>query len=62
MKGVDKAVERMNKARQIQFEKKMMTYRGMPSQMMAKEGHPEQVMSFGSHKNKFKSGFGTEGS
>lgn len=40
----------------------MATERGIPSQMLAKEGQPEPIWGFGSNKDKFKSGFGTEGS
>ena len=62
VRGVDKMVERMNKARQSQVEKKLMTERGMPSQLAASIGKPEQIMSFGCNTNKYKSGFGVDGS
>jgi hypothetical protein len=39
-----------------------MTERGMPAQMQASIGKPEPSMAFGSNTNKFKSGFGKEGS
>lgn len=55
-------VNRMNKARQLQFEKKMMTERGIPAQMIVKQHQPEPIWGFGSNKDKFKSGFGKEGS
>lgn len=62
IKGVDKVMERLAKARQIQLEKKLMTERGMPSQLVARLGQPEPSMAFGSNKDKFKSGFGIDGS
>lgn len=62
IKGNDKQLERMQKARQTQLEKKMATERGMPAQLKAKEGQPEPIWGFGSNKDKFKSGFGAEGS
>jgi hypothetical protein len=40
----------------------MMTERGIPAQMQAKIGKPEPVMAFGRNTDKFKSGFGHEGS
>jgi hypothetical protein len=40
----------------------MMTERGMPAQLKAKEGQPEPIWGFGSNSDKFKSGFGAEGS
>ncbi len=52
----------MMKARQQQIEKKIMTERGMPSQIIASLGKPEASMAFGSNSNKFKSGFGKDGS
>jgi hypothetical protein len=62
VKGMDKVMERMMKAKQMQYEKKMMLERGEPGQMQAKIGKPEPVMAFGRNTDKFKSGFGTEGS
>lgn len=39
-----------------------MTERGIPSQIIAAFGKPEPVMAFGGNKDKFKSGFGKDGS
>jgi hypothetical protein len=33
IRGVDKQMERLQRARQEQFQKKMMTERGMPAQL-----------------------------
>ena len=38
IRGVNKTMERLAKARQNQLEKKLMTERGMPSQLMASIG------------------------
>jgi hypothetical protein len=62
VKGMDKIMERMTKARQLLHEKKMMTERGIPSQMQAKIGQPDKSMAIGRNTNKFKSGFGQDGS
>lgn len=62
IKGMDKVMDRMMKARQQQLEKKIMTERGMPSQIIASLGKPEPSMAFGSNTNKYKSGFGKDGS
>jgi hypothetical protein len=59
---MDKVMDRMQKARQQQLEKKMMLERGMPAQLQAQIGKPEPSMNFGSNTNKFKSGFGKDGS
>jgi hypothetical protein len=60
---MDKVMERMMKAKQLQYEKKMMTERGNPAQLSAKlTGKSEPVMAFGRNTDKFKSGFGHEGS
>lgn len=55
-------MDRMTKARQQQIEKKLMTERGTPAQIMAKLGQPEQIMVFSSNSSKFKSAFGQDGS
>jgi len=55
-------MDRMTKAREQQLEKKLMTERGVPSQLREKIGKPEPSMNFGSNTNKFKSGFGKDGS
>lgn len=39
-----------------------MTERGIPSQLVAKIGQPEPVMNFGTNTDKYKSGFGKDGS
>ncbi len=62
VKGMDKVMERMMKAKQLQHERRMMTERGEPGQMQAKIGKPDPVMAFGRNTDKFKSGFGHEGS
>jgi hypothetical protein len=62
VKGMEKVMERMMKAKQLQMEKKMMTERGIPSQIIASLGKPDQSMAFGRNTDKFKSGFGAEGS
>jgi hypothetical protein len=59
---MDKIMERMMKAKELQIEKKMMTERGTPAEIRAKLGKPEPTMNFGSNKDKFKSGFGKDGS
>jgi hypothetical protein len=40
VKGMDKVMERMVKARQLKHERKMGTERGIPSQMNASLGMP----------------------
>lgn len=40
----------------------MATERGMPSQLAAGLGKPEPSMAFGRNTDKFKSGFGKDGS
>lgn len=62
VKGMDKIMERMLKAKELQLEKKMMTERGTPAEIRARLGKPEPTMSFTANKDKFKSGFGKEGS
>jgi hypothetical protein len=62
VKGMDKVMERMNKARMTQMEKKMVTERGMPSQLFEKVTKGERTMKFGNNTDKFKSGFGKNGS
>ena len=62
VKGMDKVMERMRKARESLLEKKLMTERGMPATLRASIGKPEPVMSFGSNTDKHKSAFGTDGS
>lgn len=55
-------MDRMVKARQSQMEKKLMTERGVPSQLIANLGQPEKTMNFTQNTNKFKSAFGVDGS
>lgn len=55
-------MERLQKARDEDMKKKMMTERGMPSQLQEKLTKGEPKMNFGSNTAKFKSGFGVEGS
>ena len=55
-------MERQQRAREENMKKKMMTERGMPSQMQEKLTKGEPKMNFGSNTAKFKSGFGVEGS
>jgi hypothetical protein len=55
-------MDRMVKARQSQMQKKLMTERGVPSQLIAALGKPEPVMNFSSNSSKFKSAFGVDGS
>lgn len=62
IRGVDKVMDRMVKARQTQMEKKIMTERGTPAQIIANLGQPEKTMNFASNTNKFKSAFGVDGS
>lgn len=62
VRGLGNVVDRMAKGRQQQLEKKMATERGMPAQLQAKEGQPEPIWGFGKNTDKFKSGFGAEGS
>jgi hypothetical protein len=44
------------------MERRMMLDRGEPAQMKAKLGKAEPVMAFGRNTDKFKSGFGIDGS
>lgn len=62
IRGVDKQMERLQKAREQQFQKKMMTERGMPTQLSQKLTQGEPKMNFGTNTAKFKSGFGVDGS
>ena len=62
IRGVDNTMDRMQKARQMQLERRLMTERGMPAQMLAQLGRPDQTMNFGSSNNKFKTAFGSDGS
>lgn len=55
-------MDRLNRAREMQLQKKMATERGMPSQLAAGLGKPEPSMAFGRNTDKFKSGFGKDGS
>jgi len=50
------------KGREQALQKKMVTERGNPAQLMQSIGKPEPVWNFYSDKSKFKSAFGTEGS
>lgn len=52
----------MVKARESQMQKKLMTERGVPSQLIASLGRPEPSMNFSTNKSKFKSAFGNDGS
>lgn len=62
VKGMEKVMDRMQKARDMKFTHKMATERGIPAQMMAMQGKEEPPMKFGKHTDKFKSGFGNDGS
>ena len=61
IRGVNKTMERLAKARQNQLEKKLMTERGMPSQLMASIGKQEQSFNFSTNHSRFKTAFGKDG-
>ena len=60
IKGLDKVRDRMERARQQQQEKRMMTERGMPSQMQQSVGRVQQAMNMQPQTSKFKSAFGLQ--
>ena len=62
IKGMEKTMERMQRAREEQMNKKMATERGMPNQLQQRLVQGEPKMYFGSNTDKYKSVFGTEGS
>lgn len=62
IRGVDKVVDRFLKGREQALQKKLMTERGLPAQLMERIGKPEPTMNFYSDKSKFKSAFGVDGS
>ena len=55
-------MDRMQKAREIEFQKKLATERGTPSQIKVRLTEGEPPMAFGKNTDKFKSGFGKDGS
>ncbi|TNV85929.1 hypothetical protein FGO68_gene4527 [Halteria grandinella] len=59
IRGMDKVRDRMEKARQQQLEKKLMTERGMPSQLQAQVGKLAPQLTFQPQTSKFKSAFET---
>jgi hypothetical protein len=56
--GMDKVRDRMERARQQQLEKKLMTERGIPAQIAADLGKVSKPLSFQPQTSKFKSAFG----
>ncbi len=61
---MDKTLERLNKGRELHQQKRLMTERGIPSQMKGKiEGKDKEAQFvFSPNSSKFKSGFGNDGS
>ena len=55
-------MERMARAREEQLNKKMITERGMPAQLQQTLISGEPKMNFASNHDKYKSGFGKDGS